>query len=52
MNKENTDNKLLAKDVKKIVVYDELNKKEIAVMTKEMITTANEDVVVKVSFEN
>ncbi|MDU6361803.1 MAG: hypothetical protein E6590_17875 [Clostridiales bacterium] len=44
------DNGLLAEDVKKIVVYDEHNKKEIAVITKEMITTANEDTVIKISF--
>lgn len=44
------DNGLLAEDVKKIVVYDEHNKKEIAVITKETITTANEDTVIKISF--
>ena len=41
---------LLADDVTKIVIYDEKNKKEIAVITEEAVTTANDTIVVKVSF--
>ena len=51
-NEKVKDNELLSEDVKKIVVYDEHNKKEVAVITKELITTASENIVVKVSFEN
>ena len=47
MNKKN----LLADDVTKIVIYDEKNKKEIAVITEEAVTTANDTIVVKVSFD-
>ena len=42
---------LLADDVTKIVIYDEKNKKEIAVITEEAVTTADDTIVVKVSFD-
>lgn len=46
------DNNLLSHDVKKVVIYDEEQQKEVAVITKELITTANENIVVKVIFND
>jgi hypothetical protein len=40
---------ILAKDVKKICIYDEINKKEIAVITSKEVSTAK-GIVIKLSF--
>lgn len=47
--KKTESNEILNKEIKKMIIYDEVNKKELAVITPEEITTAI-GIVVKVSF--
>ena len=42
-------NGILNEEIKKMIIYDEVNEKELAVITPEEITTAT-GIVVKVSF--
>ena len=42
-------NNILSEKYEKLSVFDEKSKKEIAVITADMITTANENIVVKLS---
>ena len=49
LNREKNNQLILADDVKKLCVYDEIRQKEIAVITSEEVTTAK-GIVIKVSF--
>lgn len=49
-NKKSNSNGLLAEDIKKLVIYDELNKKEIAVITTDFVTTAEEHITIRTLF--
>ena len=40
-------NNVLSEKYERLIVFDEKSKKEIAVVTADMITTANENIVVK-----
>lgn len=46
------DNKILDKKVKKLIIFDEKNKKEIAVITHDEVITSEAEIVVKLSFED
>ena len=49
LNREKNNQLILADDVKRLCVYDEIRQKEIAVITSEEVTTAK-GIVIKVSF--
>ena len=49
LNREKNNQLILADDVKRLCVYDEIRQKEIAVITPEEVTTAK-GIVIKVSF--
>ncbi len=45
------ENKILDKEIEKIVVYDAKNKKELAVITHENVDTASPEILVKIKFK-
>lgn len=45
------ENKILDKEVKRLVIYDIKNKKELAVITHKEVETANSDIEVRLSFK-
>lgn len=49
LNREKNNQLILADDVKRLCVYDEIRQKEMAVITSEEVTTAK-GIVIKVSF--
>ena len=49
LNREKNNQLILADDVKRLCVYDEIRQKEMAVITSEEVTTAK-GMVIKVSF--
>lgn len=44
------ENKILNKEVKKLIIYDEKNKKELVVITHEEVCTTSSEILVKISF--
>ena len=44
-------NEILNKEVKKMIVYDQKNKTELAVITHKEITTSSSDILVRISFK-
>lgn len=45
------ENKILDKEIEKLVVYDAKNKKELAVITHENVETASPQVIVRIQFK-
>ena len=45
--KTQSSNNILSEKYEKLIVFDEKSQKEIAVVTADMVTTANENIVVK-----